>query len=560
MKLELSLYAKDLKNVAGAFKGTSDPYAVVTQLSTNDSSPAKVLGKTEVIKNTLSPEWIKVFFLDYELGTPVKIAISLFDEVRKGDNKSMGAAMFDVGALLGARGCTKAKRVKGGGTLFAHVRKSVGQGVLRLKMQGVKLKNTEGFLRKSDPFYELYRKIDSAGAATWDNVYRSNVVMDDLSPNWKEASLELSVLCGGDKDLPIMVKVFDHESKGDHVVMGQFETTVNDLVAKSSGSIELKKAGSRTGTIQVIKAEVSGSEEAIQQQDEFSRHAAPPPGVPTFADYASGGCELNVVVAIDFTGSNGDPRIPGNLHYMGDGKNDYEKAISAIVPILEKYDSDKKVPCLGFGAKYDGEVRHAFQIGDSEELDGTRGVLEAYRSVFRSQLIMSGPTVFVEVMQTAAARAQSRLEAAQAQGKQSYTILLILTDGAVSDVAATKACLEEINETPLSVVIVGVGSADFSSMQFLDDSQSLGERDIAQFVEFNRHCRNPADLSAATLQEIPKQLVGFFQKRGIAPSDEEAIGEDEIVIEPEEEIDLSLDLSNDQEIVVSGGGSASGGW
>ena len=32
-----------------------------------------------------------------------------------------------------------------------------------------------------------------------------------------------------------------------------------------------------------------------------------------FLDYIAGGCELNVAVAIDFTGSNGDPRQPGKL-------------------------------------------------------------------------------------------------------------------------------------------------------------------------------------------------------------------------------------------------------
>ena len=32
-----------------------------------------------------------------------------------------------------------------------------------------------------------------------------------------------------------------------------------------------------------------------------------------FVDYISGGCELNVAVAIDFTGSNGDPRQPGKI-------------------------------------------------------------------------------------------------------------------------------------------------------------------------------------------------------------------------------------------------------
>jgi len=114
MKVELSLHAMKLKNVAGAFKGTSDPFAVVTQLATEPGKTPTVLGKTEVVKNNLNPQWVKVFQVDYELGTPLRVAINLFDEVRKGDNKSMGSAVFDVGELLGARGNTKCKKIKGG--------------------------------------------------------------------------------------------------------------------------------------------------------------------------------------------------------------------------------------------------------------------------------------------------------------------------------------------------------------------------------------------------------------------------------------------------------------
>jgi hypothetical protein len=56
-----------------------------------------------------------VFVFDYELGSPVKLAVSIFDEVKKGDNKSMGACIFDIGEVLGARGNTKCKRVRNGG-------------------------------------------------------------------------------------------------------------------------------------------------------------------------------------------------------------------------------------------------------------------------------------------------------------------------------------------------------------------------------------------------------------------------------------------------------------
>ena len=573
MKVELSIHASGLKNIAGALKGTSDPFAVVTKIATSTGSKPEILGKTEVIKNSLSPMWVKVFSLDYELGTPTRVAINVFDEVRKGENKAMGSAVFDIGELLGARGNTKAKKLQKGGTLFAHVRKSQGSGLLRLKMKGTKLKNVEGMFGKSDPFFELSRKQDSAGGLTWDNVYRSNVVKNNLNPEWDNSIIELATLCDADLDRPILVSVFDFESSGKHVAMGTFETSVNALqkAEQTREAFKLKHKGKEVGTITVVNASVDGVEEVSEQMARVAVSSSPSPttttkaavpytpassggGQPNFVDYVSGGLELNVTVAIDFTGSNGDPRNPGTLHHIGSTKNSYEKAISAIVGILSHYDSDQMFPVLGFGAKYDGTVRHCFQVGGTEEVHGVAGVLEAYHQVFKSGLIMSGPTVFTEVIETAAARATSAQLAAGKKGLQAYTILLILTDGAVSDAQATAAALKQVSDAPLSIVIIGVGDADFSSMQFLDDSSKPGQRDIAQFVEFNKHGRDSVALTSETLREIPDQLVGYFQSKSIAPLPPLQRSDSTIFVEPEEdEIDLTLDIGED-EIVVTGGG------
>ena len=96
------------------------------------------------------------------------------------------------------------------------------------------------------------------------------------------------------------------------------------------------------------------------------------------------------VVAIDFTGSNGDPRIPGTLHHFSPAgqMNDYEKAITGVGNILAKYDSNQLFPVLGFGAKYDGIVRHCFQVGPAKEVRGVQGILDAYKGVFRTPLTM----------------------------------------------------------------------------------------------------------------------------------------------------------------------------
>lgn len=75
---------------------------------------------------------------------------------------------------------------------------------------------------------------------------------------------------------------------------------------------------------------------------------------------------------------------------------------------------------------------------------------------------------------------------------QQYYILLILTDGVVTDMADTREAIVRASHLPMSVIIVGVGNADFTDMQTLDGDDGVlrsprGEpavRDIVQFVPF----------------------------------------------------------------------------
>jgi hypothetical protein len=327
------------------------------------------------------------------------------------------------------------------------------------------------------------------------------------------------------------------------------------------------------GTIKIVSATVDGIEEVSEQLAKVAVSApleapsktAPykPFDRPSFVDYISGGCELNVMVAIDFTASNGDPRKPGTLHHLGSAKNDYEKAISAIVGILAKYDSDRMFPVVGFGAKYDGVLCNCFQCGAQEEVHGVAGVLDAYARVFDSGLIMCEQTVFTEVIEAAAARATCTLKEADANGSQAYTILLILTDGAVSDVQATAASLIQASDAPLSVVIVGVGDADadFTSMQFLADRGKSGTRDIAQFVQFNKDIHDSVALTSETLKEIPNQLVGYFQSKSIAPLPPIKRTDSEITTESiDEKLELTMDIVNGEIVITSGGESLVDGF
>ena len=166
---------------------------------------------------------------------------------------------------------------------------------------------------------------------------------------------------------------------------------------------------------------------------------------------------------------------------------------------------------------------------------------------------MSGPTVFAEVISYAAAMARSTQEASRNIGKQSYRVLLILTDGAVTDMEQTKEAISAASDAPLSVVIVGIGNADFTAMQELDDFMASAARDIVQFVKFSDHAHDRSSLTKATLEEIPNQLVDYFYSRGVKPLP--PISGSQLSLYPEEatdeDIDLSLDLKPNGEICVS---------
>lgn len=101
--------------------------------------------------------------------------------------------------------------------------------------------------------------------------------------------------------------------------------------------------------------------------------------------------------------------------------------------------------------------------------------------------------------------------------------------GQCNDVEQTASAIVEASATPLSVIIIGVGAADFSAMEFLDSDDSLlkdtrgrvAERDIVQFVPFRKFSGDSMlqrmRLASEVLAELPDQVTNYFAKRCILP-------------------------------------------
>lgn len=250
--------------------------------------------------------------------------------------------------------------------------------------------------------------------------------------------------------------------------------------------------------------------------------------VHSFLDYIMGGCQIHFTVAIDFTASNGDPRNSCSLHYINPFQpNEYLQALVAVGEICQDYDSDKRFSALGFGArippKY--EVSHDFAINfnpEDDECEGIQGVVEAYQNCLpRVQLY--GPTNVAPIISKVARMAAAEEHTGEAS---QYYILLVLTDGVVTDMADTREAIVRASHLPMSIIIVGVGNADFTDMQTLDGDDGIlrsprGEpalRDIVQFVPFRElKSASPAALAKCVLAEVPRQLVEFYSYKELPP-------------------------------------------
>lgn len=244
-------------------------------------------------------------------------------------------------------------------------------------------------------------------------------------------------------------------------------------------------------------------------------------------DHLKGGLELNMVIAIDFTGSNGSPTQPSSLHYMDPHKpNQYQTAIHAISSILLNYDSDKKIPAFGFGADLKfptmSGLSHCFPLSGDFNNVNSEGIDDLMRLYQQSltHLTLSGPTYFAPII------SQVSKIAAGNKMSESYTyqVLLILTDGEIHDMQKVVDLIISCSDLPMSIIIVGIGNADFGNMERLDGDSGLygsngqkAKRDIVQFVPFRNVNYNPEVLSQHLLAELPNQVVSYFESQKISP-------------------------------------------
>ncbi|ORX58526.1 Copine-domain-containing protein [Piromyces finnis] len=481
-------------------------------------------GKTEVIMNNLNPEFAKPIEIDYffEEEQQLKFVVYDIDDFKNPNstkNDFLGEYTTTLANIVNARN----KRIKGrllkiqhGDIIITAEEISDSKKVVTYKFSAKKL-DKKDFFGKSDPFFAVYRRVNNGNIG--DNLlltYESEVIKNNLNPSWKKGEVKLAKISNSNIDEPLVIKIFDWNRNGDRDYIGEFETSIAELSAfknKEYDIINVKKKAKKGKSYKNSGIFIS---EYCEVREEYS-----------FLDYLAGKTNFNLTIAVDFTASNKEPSNPSSLHYRNPSAyNEYQQAIYSVSRILEVYSKDKQFPVYGFGAKVNSRVSHCFPLNGNEmqpKVFGIEGIMNSYANTLRN-IVLYGPTNFSPVINKVIAECE-QMQNNEGKGNN-YHVLLIITDGKISDREETIRSIVKASFLPISIIIVGVGNDDFETMNELDadevplrDGNIVMNRDIVQFVPYRavNAANDPKVLAKQVLYEIPEQFILYMKQNNIKP-------------------------------------------
>ena len=495
----------------------SDP--CIRLMCQNRGAPSAInVGQTEVLQNNLNPTFKRAIPFIYQFESQQTLNIQCVDIDGQGSNELLGQAtctMAEImmsppeGLTLALQNSSKKKST----VTIRYIRIGETNKSYLFKVRCTKVKDIEWF-SKSDPFLRIYRPSphfegttdpNQVPAQGWVQIHETEFHKDNLNPVFNQFTLNGATLNRGNSKMINRWEIWDYSNRGKHELIGFEHRSVSDILN-----------GSRHIETRDLKGKFAGN---ILLDDVRAVVQYP------ISEYIRMGLNLNLSIAVDFTGSNGIQKSPSSLHYLSSTMNQYQNAIVEVGIVIMDYDYDKMIPAYGFGAKLQGTGGTSFCFPlnrdyQRPQLQSWEGVLQAYTQLLPT-LEFSGPTNFSPIIQ----ETLKAVKLGSVQNKMAYSILMILTDGLITDYQETVQAIVEASSLPMSIIIIGVGNEDFSQMDRLDADQGVLKdhfgkvalRDIVQFVPFRQFAHCPAMLSEAVLRELPRQVDQFYQAIGMAP-------------------------------------------
>lgn len=395
------------------------------------------------------------------------------------------------------------------------------------------------------PFVVIYRAASTDVQAEYSDLYDPRIEWEQVyaTPNIMEYSnqdnrqnehcrlapirLPVMSLNGGHRSRLIKFSVMRAKRGSETVLLG---STVSYLDLLQSNVFE---GNDFTLDLKMEMGRVAGPQLVMYRLDTIDR--------PTFRDtLQENKLDMALIVAIDFTESNGPMHDPESLHYCNPQKkerNPYEAAISGVANLLLPHASSEEIVGYGFGARTHfspNEAAQCFSITGDEQ-NPLSANLNEFLLHYRTRLqhiMLWGPTMFSEVLKGAQTVIEMRLHRSAPGAPIPYSCILLITDGVVDDMERTKSVIVGMSRLPISVIIIGVGKENFGRMRELDDTPPNGMiksasgtavRRLTKFILYNDFVSdgsgaiNASALAAASVGTVRDHGTLSFIERTLLP-------------------------------------------
>ncbi|KAI1732690.1 copine domain-containing protein [Ditylenchus destructor] len=437
--------------------------------------------------------------------------------------------------------------------------------LLQFATKGLTMKGRTGLMSSAaastQVFFEIHRDgiespVNNGQTATNSDaqqvLYRSETVkLSSSRIQWRSFCLQSTEITGRELEVVCLYR----DSKTSRATIGHFSTDYNQL-----------KKGVGADTTYYLTHDlhphqrVHNTPNLIHQPKTYGTFELTKINeiaLPSFLEFVSSGCALNLALAIDFSRPANLPVEESSVRRYLD---DVEVCIRALGEPLRHFNASSSFPAFGFGAKIPPHYRESQEFCLNLDTDpycrGLDGVHKAFKSAFANvqPLNMVHLSHVIYYVSKLAQSALNRNNSSTGGGifasssntnqhntaRPSYFVLVVITRGIFDDLKETVQSIIFASRAPISVVFVGIGESTGESNQGACDLGELErlatagtrlnyhgrkpERDCVQFVSLAR-CRKEESklselkclLAERALLNIPWQMATWMVKNGFKP-------------------------------------------
>ncbi|VDK49978.1 unnamed protein product [Anisakis simplex] len=467
------------------------------------------IGQTETVINNLNPVFARHFYINYHFENSERLRFLIYQI--DGDSErilvTLGQCECAVGELL-SRGGDMTLRFVTAKVFFQSLRinvviagASLDVGVLNIRarpsdvtFQALRLQFCGHHMSSpvdNFPVNAYFVMLLSCEGTDLKHLLYTSESVSAKSPTWNSFVVPLSHFTPPSPGAcSIEIDVYNYIANSDDKLIGKCTTSLDHLLRG-------------TGPINTYKLSTDDRRKKDHTSVELMNIVQI--ASDSFIDFIKSGTQIHFSVAVDFTASNGNPLNPSSLHYIHPhNANPYMTCLCAVASVINKYNRHERIAALGFGAQIppNFQVSHLFFMNGTTtdpHVIGVDGLMSAYRSTLYA-IRPYAPTDFSEVIYHvykfgAAANRQKTSE--------HYFVLLIVTDGCVTNPRKTLDAIVDCSYLPISIVISSTNG-------------HLLKRECVTFVSYHPTMSND-QLVTKLLMNVPKQFMSWAILNGKYP-------------------------------------------